>query len=76
MTSECSSARLCGMTHFTLSARFIKRFTGHLGSRVKTECLYRFNEPVSPALAARLAQDQHGAKVRRERCQPASFLTR
>ncbi|KAJ3477169.1 hypothetical protein NLI96_g10655 [Meripilus lineatus] len=42
---------------------FIKRFTGHLGSRVKTECLYRFNEPVSPALAARLAQDQHGAKV-------------
>ena len=44
--------------------RFTKRFTNHYGSRVKTECLYRFGDPVSPALAARLAQDEKGGDVR------------
>lgn len=35
-------------------ARHVKRFGGS-GSRIQADCLYRFDEPVSPHLAAKLS---------------------
>ncbi|PFH53123.1 hypothetical protein AMATHDRAFT_138291 [Amanita thiersii Skay4041] len=41
--------------------RHIKRYSGNLGL-LETECLYRYDEPVSPHLAARL-KDNNEAKI-------------
>ncbi|OCH90327.1 onanonoxo-7-onima-8-eninoihtemlysoneda [Obba rivulosa] len=41
----------------------VKRFAGHYKDKVDSTCLFRFDEPVSPHLAARLAKEQTGREV-------------
>lgn len=43
--------------------RHIKRFAGGYKDKVYSACLFRFDEPVSPHLAARLAEDKNKTKV-------------
>lgn len=43
--------------------RHVKRHAGSGKGRVHTGCLYRYDEPVSPHLAARLATDNDVSKV-------------
>ena len=43
--------------------RFVKRYAARFGDRVSQDCLYRFNEPVSPHLALKLQIGQDKEKV-------------
>ena len=46
----------CSYNHY----RFVERYTrGSSGTSLSTKCLFRYQEPVSPHLAARLAGDQN-----------------
>ncbi|OBZ72617.1 Bifunctional dethiobiotin synthetase/7,8-diamino-pelargonic acid aminotransferase, mitochondrial [Grifola frondosa] len=41
----------------------VKRFAGEFKDVVHAKCLFRFDEPVSPHLAARLANDRSASKI-------------
>lgn len=43
--------------------RHVKRYAGPHKHLVTAQCLYRFDEPVSPHLAARLATENKDAHV-------------
>ena len=43
--------------------RFVKRFTGPYQERIKSDCLFRYKEPVSPHLAFRLENGRDSIKV-------------
>ena len=36
--------------------RYVKRYAGDHQNKIKAHCIFRYNEPVSPQLAAQLAQ--------------------
>jgi bifunctional dethiobiotin synthetase / adenosylmethionine---8-amino-7-oxononanoate aminotransferase len=41
----------------------VKKYAGPRKGLVKVECLYRFNDPVSPHLAVSMAAEKKGAQV-------------
>ena len=43
--------------------RHIKRYGGAFGQKIQSKCLFRYGEPVSPHLAAKLAHGEDDAKV-------------
>jgi hypothetical protein len=43
--------------------RHVKRYAGPHGALVNAHCLYRFDEPVSPHLAADMAAEKEGSRV-------------
>ena len=52
-----------GLSPITLCIRHVNRYAGPQRALVNTHCLYRFDEPVSPHLAASMAAEKAGARV-------------
>jgi hypothetical protein len=56
-----------------MSFRFVKRYSGAEKSRVQTGCLFRYDEPVSPHLAAQIAGGTVSPNIASE-CQCLKYL--
>ena len=48
--------------------RHVKRYAGPVGDLVNAHCLYRFDEPVSPHLAVKMAVEGRDVGVRTHAC--------
>jgi len=46
-----------------LAFRHVKQYAGPHTALINAHCLYRFDEPVSPHLAAGMAAEKEGAQV-------------
>ena len=55
--------------------RHVNRYAGPHGALVHAHCLYRFDEPLSPHLAAGMAADKAGAWVSYQRVLGARLWT-
>ena len=53
----------CQITMIDLARRHMKIYAGPHGDLINAHCLYRFDEPVSPHLAANMAAERGGAGV-------------
>lgn len=60
---------------FFFPHRYVKRYAGTRRDLVHTECLFRFGEPVSPHLAAKLALEASDGKVRTQFILKSCVLT-
>lgn len=53
----------CWFSEVLRGDRHIKRFCGVHAKNVNSSCLFRFQDPVSPHLAVRLARERTGSEV-------------